>query len=157
MTLPLIDAFLELETIEQELAKLALVLPDDDGLPPLADLDGWVRLQGIASVVEKAYSGLERVMERVCVEVDGAPLSRVADWHAALLRRMSHAYPNRRPALLAPETVDMLQRLRAFRHRERNTYGSGLLPDRVAEHARLVIAATPLFRRDLDALARALS
>src|SRR5580700_2558498 len=70
-------------------------------------------------------------------------------WHAALLRRMAHPFPNVRKAVISDECYRQMDRLRAFRHRERNTYGTSLDFDIVVERSREAVAAFDVFHSDV--------
>lgn len=99
--------------------------------------------------IEKIYSGCERVMAMIASEVDGARLDRQEGWHITLLKRLSHPYPGIRGAVLSPETFKALDLLRAFRHRERNTYGIALDADIVLERSKQAAEAFGLFHADI--------
>jgi hypothetical protein len=96
-------------------------------------------------------------MQRIAAIVDGNKVQHDDGWHVALLRRLSRPYGDVRPAVLSDDTFALLNGLRAFRHRERNTYGSWLDLDKTIENARTVPLLRRAFRRDLDALSAFLS
>ena len=104
----------------------------------------WEQTHMLASAIEKIYTGCERVMAKVASEYDGASVSRSDDWHVALLKRLAHPFPPTREAVLSPLCFAGLDRLRAFRHRERNSYGIDLDSDIVRERAH---EAVETFRR----------
>lgn len=111
----------------------------------------WLGIQGLASAVEKIYSGCERVMAIIANEVDGAKVERGDGWHVSLLKRMSHPFGDAREPVISTETYLMLDRLRSFRHRERNTYGLVLDADIVVERAGQTALAFDAFRKDVRA------
>ncbi|WP_368669462.1 hypothetical protein [Roseibium sp. RKSG952] len=76
--------------------------------------------------VEKIYTGYENVTQKIAATVDQNRVQKTQDWHVALIRRMTNPYEGIRPAFLELETAQVLQKLGAFRHRGRNTYGSNL-------------------------------
>ncbi len=126
-----------------------------------ADLRGgddvlrWLTAAGIASGLEKVFSGCERVLRIVASEIDGhSPQSD--DWHAALLRRMAAPLPGARPAVLEPDNFAALDELRAFRHRERNSYTVHLRGDRLLELVVRSAGAVDGLSRDIDRLEAAL-
>jgi hypothetical protein len=96
----------------------------------------WLALQGLASGVEKVYTGCERVMAMIASDIDGAKVDRGEGWHISLLKRMAHPFPGVRDAVITEECYRALDQLRAFRHRERNTYGlildAGIVLDRAS-------------------------
>ncbi|EJW09997.1 hypothetical protein A33M_0709 [Rhodovulum sp. PH10] len=106
----------------------------------------WLMVQGLASGVEKIYTGCERVMSLIATHVDGTRVMRDEGWHVSLLKRM--ATPSAvRPAVISPACFDALDRLRAFRHRQRNTYGLVLDAEIVAQRA---AETRPAFERFRD-------
>ena len=110
-------------------------------------------MQGLASGVEKIYTGCERVMAMIANDIDGARIERNEGWHISLLKRMAHPFPDVRDAVISAECFRMLDQLRAFRHRERNTYG--LILDRgiVLERALQTRAAFEKFRSEVTLFA----
>ena len=73
----------------------------------------------------RSWSGVERVFERIAVELDGE-LPRGADWRGQLLNRMEEEVEGVRPRVL---TADLAARLRSFlrfRHLFLNIYGGQL-------------------------------
>jgi hypothetical protein len=111
----------------------------------------WLATQGLASGIEKIYTGCERVMAMIASSVDGAPVDHIEGWHVAMLKRMSNPYPDVRPAVISAECHTRLDRLRAFRHRERNSYGLALDMGIVIERAREASSTFQVFKRDVIA------
>jgi hypothetical protein len=113
----------------------------------------WITVQGFASGIEKVYSGCERVMQMIATEIDQAKIDHTEGWHMALLKRMAHPYPDVRDAVISPECRKLLDMLRAFRHRERYSYGLALDRDIVLERAGQAIEAFEMFRSEVAAFA----
>lgn len=111
----------------------------------------WLQISGLASGVEKVYTGCERVMEQVARKIDGSPVSNEEGWHITLLRRMHNPYPGKRDPLLSEGCFKALDSLRAFRHRERNSYGTRLIPNLVVERAQEAVVAFDMFKSDVVA------
>lgn len=101
--------------------------------------------------VENEFGELEEEVVRLASEVDRAPLIHADGWHTALLRRMAHPFPDVRKAVISDDCYKQLDRLRAFRYRERNTYGAHLDFDIVVERSREAVAAFDLFRHEVRA------
>ncbi|RAI44594.1 hypothetical protein [Rhodoplanes roseus] len=112
----------------------------------------WLAVQGLASGVEKIYTGCERIMGLIAAEIDGARIERSESWHASLLKRMSHPFPGVRDAVISETCFAALDRLRAFRHRQRNSYGFVLDVGIVLERATQTGPAFEQFRSDVTAL-----
>jgi len=109
----------------------------------------WEAARVCASATEKIYTGCERIMAKVAREVDGAPVSHAEGWHAALLRRIAHPFPGIRHSIISDACYRQLDRLRAFRHRERNTYGTNLDFDIVIERGREAVAIFGVFHEEV--------
>jgi hypothetical protein len=79
-------------------------------------------------------------MARLAANIDSDPIPKGEAWHRTLLSRMSQSFRGRN-AIVSQETLALLDRMRAFRHRERNTYGFHLDTAIVLERGREVIRA----------------
>ncbi len=151
------DVSRDLDVLRAEAGMLAAALArfgdaalgDDEALR-------WLAVGGIASGIEKVYSGMERLLRRLAAEVDGH-VPRDEAWHVTLLRRMASPLPGARDAVLSPHTLAMLDALRAFRHRERHSYAGDLDPARVLEIAAEVADAVAAFAADVDRFTAGLS
>lgn len=132
----------ELAQVAREIEHLALALKRiDRGHPLLAgSQESWETSLLCASAAEKIYTGCERVMAKFATEVDGERVDKQDGWHKALIDRMSLPFHGR-DAILTPSTYALLQRLRSFRQRERNSYGFDLDTAIVLERAREAIRA----------------
>jgi len=149
-------AFVDIENLFIEIAleaqHLALALSRHLAGAALPDgQEAWELTHVLASATEKIYTGCERVMSRIAQEVDGARIGRGEGWHHALLRRMVHPFPGIREAIISIECYAQLDRLRAFRHRERNTYGLNLDLDIVLQRANEAIVAVDKFHEKVRA------
>jgi hypothetical protein len=135
----------EAEGLSNRLARL-----DAEG-PLLGFQDRWEATHVCASATEKIYTGCKRVMARLASDIDGAPVTHSDGWHMALLRRMARPYPDLRPAIISAECYALLDKLRSFRHRERNSYGVRLDFDIVVERDREALAGLSMFRDEVRA------
>jgi hypothetical protein len=141
----------ELESISEEVEALASAVrdvPDDWWERPIA----FLLKAGMASTVEKIYSGLEKCLVFIARDVDGLPIDSIAGWHKAVLLRMRAPHGDVRPAVLSPELFQHLNDLRAFRHRERNTYGSGLDMTPISDFVGSVSETISLFTKAIGEL-----
>ena len=86
--------------------------------------------ENLALKLHNFYTGCEKILQLVAVEINGG-LPSGADWHKRLLDRMSERREGR-PAVLTRETATRLREFLGFRHIVRNLYGFELDPDRVA-------------------------
>jgi hypothetical protein len=147
-----VDIENELREVQGEADRLSLVLRrlGSQSLQPESQ-EAWEAAHVCASATEKVYTGCERVMARLASEVDGAPVTHAEGWHSALLRRMANPFPGVREPVLSAECQHALDRLRAFRHRARNTYGANLDLDIVLERAEEAVVAFGGFRDEVRA------
>jgi hypothetical protein len=67
------------------------------------------------------YAGVERMLELIADNVDQTKPSS-AHWHQELLRQMTVAIPNVRPAVMSVELRNKLDAYRGFRHVVCNVY-----------------------------------
>ncbi|MCV3765893.1 hypothetical protein [Rhizobium sp. TRM95796] len=112
----------------------------------------WLAVSGLASGIEKLYSGCERVMSAIASKIDGNAVARDDGWHTTLLRRMHNAYPGVRDRVLTDDTYRALDGLRAFRHRQRNSYGLSLDPEIVEERVSEALEAFAMFQEEMRRL-----
>jgi hypothetical protein len=138
-----IDISREVDLLSDAVQRFGSVSPEDDAAYR------WLVVQGLASGIEKIYSGCERVMQMNAATVDGERVGAADGWHLALLKRMSHEYPGVRGAVLSRECVEGMDLLRSFRHRERNSYGLALDGGIVIERARQTKRIFDAFRREV--------
>ena len=149
----LIDASNELADVEVECSKLVEALALIQSKPDMfSDTMGWLAMQGVASAIEKIYGGCERTLELLAKQIDRFPIDKTGSWHRSLVLRMTHAFGDVRPAVLSSASEEALNTLRAFRHRERNSYGSTLDFGRVLELAEEAILVPGLLQADLAKL-----
>jgi hypothetical protein len=145
-----VDIENEFGELEEEVVRLARFLQRIGQADPSPDMQSsWEAVHVCASATEKIYTGCERIMARLASEVDRAPLAHADGWHTALLRRMAHPFPDVRKAVISDDCYRRLDRLRAFRHRERNAYGTHLDFDIVVERSLEAVTAFDIFRRDV--------
>ena len=102
------------------------------------------------------YSGIERLLEVIAVDVDGSRPS-TPQWHRDLLAQMTLSVARVRPAVLTAETHAALLDYLEFRHVVRNVYTFNFRPARLAELVTGLRTAFGLVRRDLLIFADTLS
>ena len=146
------NEFLE---IGSEAEHLSARLERLDPFNPPADVqERWEATHVCASAAEKIYTGCERVMARLAAEVDGSAMVHSDGWHSALLRRIANPFPGVRRPIISKECYQVLDKLRSFRHRERNTYGINLDFVIVAERGRQAVAGFAMFREEVRTFLR---
>jgi predicted nucleotidyltransferase len=82
-------------------------------------------IRSIGSLLHDFYTGVERILERIAVRLDG-DLPAGASWHTYLLQRMTAPWAEARPAVIDRELATRLQEYLRFRHLFRHTYGFDL-------------------------------
>ncbi|GJE58355.1 ribonuclease toxin HepT-like protein [Methylobacterium trifolii] len=145
-----IDVENEFSEIGEEVGRLTISLSRLRLTPPQpGSHEAWEAVHICASAAEKIYTGFERVMASIAANVDAAPIPHLDGWHRSLLRRMANDVPGIRAPVISSDCYQRLDRPRAFRHRERNTYGLGLDFDIVLERCEEIVGAFDLFRREV--------
>lgn len=147
--------FVDLENELQELAREVRLLQASidehiSAKPLLTTHMAWLHIAGLASGIEKIYTGCERIMTSIATRIDQSPVAHDQGWHATLLRRMHNSFPEIRDAFLRDDTYQALNDLRSFRHRERNSYGVDLDEEIVEQRTFEAIDAFRLLERDFQ-------
>ena len=139
----------ELGAIDRTIAEAARCTSDLAERPP-----SYLELRGAGDIVHDFYNGVERFLERVSVEMNGA-LPAGPDSHARLLDRMARELPDVRPAVLRPEVRTRLEEYLRFRHLFRHRYGYELRWDKLLPLLRGLAELAPDLHHDLESFVRA--
>jgi predicted nucleotidyltransferase len=115
------DVEQELAALERLVAEMA-ALRSEIGTEGARETPTSVQVRAAASMLHDFYTSVERALSRVAVAVDGG-LPAGPDWHMQLLRRMTAALPDVRPALVDEPLERALGELLRLRHLIRNVYG----------------------------------
>jgi hypothetical protein len=99
---------------------------------------------GVALNLHSFYTAIERILEDIAREVDGAVPSG-PQWHRDLLSQLSIEFPSIRPAVLQHSSRACLDEYRGLRHVIRNVYTFNLNPARL----RALVAMLPTCHTDL--------
>ena len=92
--------------IDREMAQIERLLDESrSDLSGVGGVPSRLEVRGVASVLHDFYSGIERLFERIAVELDGE-LPRGSDWHSQLLNRMEEEVEGVRPRVLTPDLPD---------------------------------------------------
>jgi hypothetical protein len=84
----------------------------------------------IGSILHDFYTGIERVFQRIALELEGG-IPASATWHKDLLDDMALEIPDVRPAIITDDLREDLESYLRFRHVFRGSYGFELEPDRM--------------------------
>ena len=98
------------------------------------------------------YSGLERIFHFIASSVDSS-IPAGHEWHRELLRQMSIEIPKLRPAILLPESFNLLGEYFAFRHVVRNVYAFQFDPVRVERLVNGLPSVISKVKADLESFA----
>ena len=107
--------------VEAQLAKIEQVHDELENRAGQMQADHPGSIESTAYQLHNLYSAAEDLFKIVASAFENgvADLSR---WHSELLHRMALNIQGVRPALLSPESVKLLDELRAFRHLFRHAY-----------------------------------
>ena len=83
--------------------------------------DDEVQLESAAYQMHNLYSAVEDLFKLIASQFENQ-VADVSRWHIELLQRMKQEIPGVRPALVSPETFNLLNGLRSFRHFFRHAY-----------------------------------
>ena len=136
--------------IDREIAQIERLLVESrSDLGGVGGIPSRLEVRGVASVLHDFYSGIERVFERIAVELDGE-LPRGADWHSQLLNRMEEDVEGVRPRVLTSGMAERLRPFLRFRHLFRNIYGGQLRWERSTELLAMADEVWPLFKQQTE-------
>jgi hypothetical protein len=135
------EAFDRLTAVEAEIVPVLAATPGEAAAVARNMLRG--------SGVEGIYSGIEGVLKALLVAADGDVFSEGGAWHARLLAQAAEAGEHR-PPIISRSAFDGLDRLRAFRHVERNTYAHLLQAGDVERNLQLLLTVFPVFEAEVS-------
>lgn len=116
----------ELENIKEVVTRVRRAVEASEGDSVNSDLY-W---DAVALNLHDFYTGLERLLRHIAVEVDGH-VPAGAEWHQELLRQMATQLPRIRPAVFSKETIKRLDEYLRFRHVVRHVYAFEFDPQRI--------------------------
>ena len=85
----------------------------------------FIRVRAAGSILHDFYCGIEKIFERIAVNVD-MELPSGVNWHTELLMIMSVPHGNRKYPVIKHELMEELKEYMRFRHLFRNIYGFNL-------------------------------
>ena len=136
--------------IDREMAQIERLLDESrSDLSGVGGIPSRLEVRGVASVLHDFYSGVERVFERIAVELD-EELPRGGDWHSQLLNRMEEDVEGVRPRVLTSGMAERLRPFLRFRHLFRNIYGGQLRWERSTELLQEADEVWPLFKQQTE-------
>jgi hypothetical protein len=116
--------------IQRELDSLhGLCSEASDLIDRSGDKAASVEIRAAGSILHDFYTGVEKVFQRIALELDGG-MPAGPDWHLDLLLRMTVPVEKTRPAVISKELGRELAEYLRFRHVFRHLYGFELRWDR---------------------------
>lgn len=95
------------------------------------------------------YTEFEKILEILIKGIDG-DVPTATDYHTALIKRATYSIPNVRPQIISEETFDLLNVLRAYRHKLRRIYTYLISPKKVINLTDAATKCFDLFNRDWE-------
>jgi hypothetical protein len=109
------------------------------------NLDSHVK--AIALTLHSIYTGYEKILEMLVKGIDG-DIPTATDYHTALLKRATYTIPNVRPEIISEETFNLLNALRAYRHKLRRIYTYFISPTKIIHLTDVAIKSFDMFKGD---------
>jgi predicted nucleotidyltransferase len=114
------------QLIQDELEALKTGIREmEELLATRADPPTRTELRAIASMLHDFYTGVERIFERIAVQLQEG-LSRGEHWHMDLLEQIAAEREGTRPAVIDKPLKVLLKEYLEFRHFFRHAYGAEL-------------------------------
>ena len=133
--------------IESELASLSALGEELANAPRQDDI---YSLRARGSILHDFYTGVERIFVRIASELNGG-VPQAPQWHQELIRNMTLAVPEVRPAVIELDLAGKLSEYLSFRHMFRNVYGSVLDRARMQALEVQMPATLTTFRQQIEA------
>jgi hypothetical protein len=115
---------------------------------PSASPDPLTAAPALGAILHSFYSGVENVLKRIALEIDGG-LPKGSAWHVTLLEDAARATANRPPALSATTREHLTPYLR-LRHLFRSAYAQALELSAMAPLGRRCEAVLAELESDLE-------
>lgn len=133
--------------INNELRHLEIVVQElVEFIGNISETPHKIQVEGMGTHLHDFYNGVERIIERITVRVDG-DLPDGRNWHTLLLQRMAQPFSTRRPEVIDHGLEEDLAEYLRFRHLFRHTYGYDLRWERI----RALSGSLPAILANLEA------
>lgn len=106
-------------------------------------------IKAIALTLHSIYTGYEKIVEILIKGIDG-DLPTAIDYHTALLKRATYEIPGVRPPIISGETFNLLNVLRAYRHKLRRTYTYLISPHKVIDLTEAAVKSWEFLNKDWE-------
>lgn len=112
-------------------------------------LDTPAQLESVAYQIHNLYCAVEDLLKLIASAFENN-IGSGGGWHQALLLRMSQPVDGIRPAFLSEATLDVMNRLRNFRHMFRHAYGADIELDQLRANLVAGQKLYDLIAQDID-------
>lgn len=86
------------------------------------DTPNFIKTRAAGSILHDFYCGVEKIFERIAIQVDGG-LPKSEEWHTELLLQMAQPVKGLRKSVISQEIMEKLKEYLRFRHLFRHIYG----------------------------------
>ena len=112
-----------IDEIKIEFANLERLLGEmNELLGRISDKPNFIEIRGAASIIHDFYSGIEKIFERIAINIDNH-LPKGENWHIELLSQMKKPFTGKRAPIISEELFKKLKKYLDFRHLFRHIYG----------------------------------
>jgi hypothetical protein len=143
----IIDVENELKFISKEIEGLKKKKERAENEKDAENVDSHIK--AIALTLHSIYTGFEKILEILIKGIDG-DIPTATDYHTALIKRATYSIPNVRPPIISEETFDLLNVLRAYRHKLRRIYTYLISTKKVINLADTATKCFDLFNKDWE-------
>jgi hypothetical protein len=112
-------------------------------------------LESVAYQIHNLYNAVEDLLKLLATRFENQ-ITDTAQWHSALLRRMTQAVKGMRPAVISEESYALLNGLRSFRHFFRHAYGVSIEFEQLKVNLARAQGVRSLLQRDIHRFLEAL-
>jgi hypothetical protein len=132
----------EIDILKRKKAKIQTETDPDN-------LDSHIK--AIALTLHSVFTGYEKILEILIKGIDG-DTPAATDYHSALLKRATYEIPKVRPRIISDESFQLLNMLRAHRHKLRRIYTYLISPPKILNLTDVAIRSYDLFKSDWETL-----
>lgn len=111
----------------------------------------FIQARAAGSIIHDFYCGVEKLFERVAVNIDGK-LPKGEDWHTELLSQMARPLVGIREAVINQDLLGKLREYLRFRHLFRHIYGFELKWERFKDLSLSLFTILGEFKDKLEGL-----
>ena len=119
-------------------------------------LDTPGQLDSIAYQIHNLYCSAEDLLKLIASSFENQ-IGSGGDWHRVLLLRLSQPVEGIRPAFLSDDSLEVMNKLRSFRHLIRHAYGTEIELTQLQANLSAAQQLYGLIRQDIDTFTAALT